>query len=41
MSGDRKGERSLRLNDQWRLIVVLDEDEEGKHFLIKGIMDYH
>lgn len=40
LSGDRKGERSLRLNDQWRLVVVLVEDEGGKYLLIKGIADY-
>lgn len=36
-----KGERSLRLNDQWRLIVRLMKDEEGKLILIINLEDYH
>ncbi len=35
------GQRSLRLNDQWRLIVTLDEDEEGNYLTIIDIEDYH
>jgi toxin HigB-1 len=27
LSGRREGQRSLRLNAQWRLIVILEEDE--------------
>lgn len=41
LRGHRKGERSLRLNDQWRLIVVLEEDQDGKYLRIKDITDYH
>lgn len=29
------------MNDQWRLIVVLNKDDEGKYFLIMDIADYH
>ena len=39
--GDRKGERSLRLGDQFRLIVTIEEDNQGKYLLIVGIEDYH
>jgi toxin HigB-1 len=37
----RKGERSLRLNQQWRLIVSSQEDEKGSYLLIIDIEDYH
>jgi len=43
LSGKRgkEGQRSLRLNNQWRLIVVLDEDEQGHYLTIIDIEDYH
>jgi plasmid maintenance system killer protein len=36
LSGQRgkKDQRSLRLNKQWRLIVILETDEDGKYVLI-------
>ena len=37
----KKQQRSLRLNRQWRLIVVLEQDETGKYILIIDIEDYH
>ncbi len=37
----RPGERSLRLNGQWRLIVSLEKDSEGTYLLIIDIEDYH
>ena len=37
----KQGQRSLRLNKQWRLIVTLEEDKEGFHLQIFGIEDYH
>ena len=40
LSGKRKDEYSLRLNQQWRLIIKFEEDE-GKTVLIIGIEDYH
>ena len=43
LSGKRgkQGQRSLRLNDQWRLIVVLNQDEQGQYLTIIDIDDYH
>lgn len=43
LSGKRgsREERSLRLNEQYRLIVVLEKDKEGKYLLIVDIEDYH
>ena len=41
LSGDRKGEHSLRLNKQFRLIVSIEKDAEGKLVLVIDIEDYH
>jgi toxin HigB-1 len=43
LSGKRakQGQRSLRLNNQWRLIVTVDEDEQGNYLTIIDIEDYH
>jgi len=41
LSGDRKGEYSLRLNKQFRLIVAFERDSEGKFVLVIDIEDYH
>lgn len=41
LKGNRKHERSLRLNKQWRLIVEVLKNEEGSYLLIKDIEDYH
>jgi proteic killer suppression protein len=37
LKGQRQHEHSVRLNDQWRLIVEVD----GKKITIKTIEDYH
>lgn len=41
LKGDRDGQRSMRLNDQWRLILRLEEDDAGKLVVIISIADYH
>lgn len=43
LSGKRgkQGQPSLRLNNQWRLIVTVDEDEQGNYLTIIDIEDYH
>lgn len=41
LSGKRKEERSMRLNDQWRLIVKFKGDAPNKKVIVKGIEDYH
>ena len=41
LQGDRAGQRSMRLNDQWRLIVRLEEDDAGKQVVVVSIADYH
>ncbi len=39
--GDRVGQHSIRLNDQWRLILRLESDPEGRFLIIIEIVDYH
>lgn len=41
LKGDRDGQHSMRLNDQWRLILRVDQDESGKFVVIISIIDYH
>jgi len=41
LKGRRKGQCSLRLNDQWRLVVTIQRYEEGKVVVIEEVTDYH
>ncbi|AKU48449.1 type II toxin-antitoxin system RelE/ParE family toxin [Xanthomonas arboricola] len=41
LKGDRDGQRSMRLNDQWRLILRLKEVDVGKQVIVISIADYH
>ncbi len=41
LKGKREGERSLRLNQQYRLIVMIEKDDSGKYVLVINIEDYH
>lgn len=41
LKGDREGQHSMRLNDQWRLILRIEQDESGKAVVIISITDYH
>lgn len=41
MQGRREGERSLRINKQWRLIVELRGTAPIKKVGVRGIEDYH
>lgn len=41
LKGARSHQRSVRLNDQWRLILQLQGDGEAKTVLIVSIEDYH
>ena len=31
----------IHANDQWRLILTLDEDEDGKVVIVIEVVDYH
>lgn len=41
LKGDREGQHSMRLNDQWRLIVELRGDAPKKTVHVIEITDYH
>lgn len=41
LRGDREGQRSIRLNDQYRLVFELDEETKPQTLTILGIEDYH
>jgi len=41
LKGDRDGEHSVRLNDQWRLTFRIDNTQDPKEIEITAIEDYH
>ena len=41
LKGKRKHQYSMRLNDQWRLIVELDDHAPTKVVVVVAIEDYH
>jgi len=41
LKGDRKHQRSMKLNDQWRLILEIDGDGPNRVVWIVAIEDYH
>lgn len=41
LKGDRSHQHSMRLNDQWRLILEITTGERGKTVRLVEITDYH
>ena len=41
LAGGRAGQHSIRLNKQWRLILRIESDEQGRLLIIIEIVDYH
>lgn len=41
LKGRRKEQHSIRLNSQFRLIVTVERDDQGKYLFIINIEDYH
>ncbi len=41
LKGDREGKRSIRLNDQYRMVFDLDEGADPKTITVEAIEDYH
>jgi len=41
LKGDREGKRSIRLNDQYRIVFELDEETDPQTITILAIEDYH
>lgn len=41
LKGDRDGQSSMRLNDQWRLLLRVQQTDDGKKIVIISVIDYH
>ena len=41
LQGDRQHQHSMRLNDQWRLIIEIEGKGTNKQLVVIGIEDYH
>jgi len=41
LKGDLEGYNSMRLNDQWRLLLKLLQKPDGKLVVVVAIADYH
>jgi toxin HigB-1 len=41
LQGNRAGQHSLRLNSQWRLIVIIEKSEPKNTIAVIEIVDYH
>jgi toxin HigB-1 len=41
LKGQRSHQYSMRLNDQWRLILEIEDGAPNKRLIIVGVEDYH
>jgi toxin HigB-1 len=41
LEGDRSGQRSIRLNKQWRLVFILNSDLTPPKLTVLSVEDYH
>jgi toxin HigB-1 len=41
LKGDHEGQYSMRLNQQWRLILEIEKQSNGSTVVIISIVDYH
>ena len=41
LKGDREHQYSMRLNDQWRLIIEIKEERPANTVIVVDIEDYH
>ena len=41
LKGNKEGQYSMRLNDQWRLILTFDGEAPNKKVVVVSIEDYH
>ena len=41
LKGNRSGQCSMRLNDQWRLVLEFEPDGQGKVVVVVRVEDYH
>jgi proteic killer suppression protein len=41
LKGDRSRQHSIRLNDQWRMILEFEGQAPNKRLVVVGVEDYH
>jgi len=41
LKGDRSHQHSIRLNDQWRMILEFEGEAPNKQIIVVGVEDYH
>ena len=41
LTGEREGQRSIRLNQQWRLVFTLDNESAPPKITVLAVEDYH
>jgi proteic killer suppression protein len=41
LQGDREGQYSVRVNDQYRLLFAITRDAHGNYLLLIQLIDYH
>lgn len=41
LKGDREGERSIRINKQYRMVFTLDSETDPQTIMVLAIEDYH
>jgi proteic killer suppression protein len=41
LKGDRSHQYSIRLNDQWRMILEFEGEAPNKRIVVVGVEDYH
>ena len=41
LKGERSGERSIRINKQWRLVFTIDTSRTPNKITVLGVEDYH
>ena len=41
LEGERSGQRSIRINKQWRLVFAIDTDHSPPKMTVFGVEDYH
>jgi proteic killer suppression protein len=41
LKGSRSHERSIKINNQWRMILRIEEKGSTKRIVVSGVEDYH
>jgi len=41
LKGDRSDQRSIRINNQWRLVFTIETDTKPNKITVLGVEDYH